>query len=268
MKPIGIEALLRWAYVDELPNGEVDRVGPASTISNWSSAANYLELLADVDSADVRNIYGLAPTRLEREPHPDAVTVFHAVSTLEGALFDAPAGWNPLDDMGDLGEDGAAAIQRGLARLTTTVDGETRLRRPVVNLVLRHAICGGAPVWEAEPSEAKLVTANGKPCWFRKIVEEVPGAFGPVRLEVEVDGYDGRRQRPFPGAYRKTVLVPDPAEAVAARAEYQLWHAALAHLATMLIVSLEAHEVLPPALSARPWAPDGEPNLSLQLRGW
>lgn len=268
MKTIGIEALLRWAYVDELPNGEVDRVGPAAPRAGWASMSLFGELLTRVAGTDVRNIYGLAPTGLARPPHPDAVTVFHAVSTLEGALFNVPAGWNPLDDMGDLGEDGAAAIRRGLDRLTTTVDGETRLRRPLVNLVLRHAICGGVPAWEFDAPEAKLLTANGKPCWFRRIVEEVPGAFGPVRMEVEVDGYDARRQRPFPGAYRKTVLTPDPAEAVAARAEYQLWHAALAHLATVLIMPLEEHDVLPPALPARPWAPDGEPNLTLKFRGW
>lgn len=268
MKRIGIEQLLRWAYVDELPNGEVDRAGPAEPRAGWAGMSMFRELLTRVSGTDVRNIYGLSPTGAARVPHQDAVTVFHAVSTLEGAFFRVPAGWNPLRDMGDLGEDGTAAIQRGLDRLTTAVDGETRLRRPVVNLVQRHAICGGTPVWEFDPPEAKLVTENGAPKWFRRVVEEAPGAFGPVRLEVEVDGFDMRRRRPYPGAYRKTVLVPDPAEAVAARAEYQLWHAALAHLATMLIVSLEAHEVMPPALPARPWAPDGEPNLTLQFRGW
>lgn len=268
MKTVGIEALLRWAYVDELPHGDVPlRATPMGPRPAWAGMSHYAELLAVVDGPDVRNIFGVVPSGLEREPHPDAVKVFDAVTSLEGAGFDIPEGWHPglgLDACGDLGAD---AVRRGLTSLITSADGVTRLRRPLVQLVHRHVLCGGTPPWEAEAPVVKPVThARGEARWFISEVVITDGPFGPVEQVVEVDGFDAKRRRPMRGAYQKHVLSPDPAPAVAARAEYGLWHAAMVHLADALWGTLASCEVAGPNLPALPWDTNGDaPGLVLRL---
>lgn len=263
MKQIGIEQLLRWAYLEELPHGEVQHrpLGPAPFVSTFASSAAYLELLATVDGPDVRNIYGLSPTGMDREPHPDAVAVFDAVSGLKGAMLAAPDDWLPglgLEAHGALARDAVARAVRSmltdapLARRDKAL--RLRLRRPVISLVLRQVMCGTVPDWYGEPVQARPVVGdNGTPRWF--LAEEVmmAGAFGPVPQTVEVDGFDVRRRRPVPGAYQKMVLHPDPVPAIVARAEYELWHAAMTHLCNVLAPRLEAHALEPFDAPRQPW---------------
>lgn len=267
MKRIEIEALLRWAYRDELPKAAAaggDRLAVGFR-SGWGGVEKWGELLTLVQEPDIRNRFGLVPDYLATtEPHPDAVRVDEAVERLRLCGFEAPAGWNPIADLldaaGDLGARGAAAVARGLAALTLVdVTGRTVLRRSVSRLVMRQAILGGCPAWEGDVPELRQETAHGKVRWFRRVVLEVEGAFGPTQEEIELDGYDQKRQRPFPGAYTKSYLDPDPAPVVEARAEYELWRAALDLLAEDLAHGLEAHAVLPSTRSPRPWeAPDPE----------
>lgn len=260
MKAVDIEHLVRWAYRDELPKaralGEHMAVLPGGFGTPWGSVSRYGELLEVVQEVDVRNRFGLFPDVIEAgEPHPDAVVIADAVESLAGCLFEMPEDWNPLTDMGDLGMEGAAAIARGLARLTMQDEaGTTLLRRSPAQLVIRHAILGGAPVWEAEAPERVVERGpHGKPRWFRRLALVSDGAFGPAAYEVEVDGFDHKRRRPYDDAYQRILLVPDPAEAVVARAEYEIWHGALCVLAQDLADVLRDRAVTPPARSPRPW---------------
>ncbi len=265
MKTIGIEGLLRWAYLEELQHGEVNaRPCPAEPKPAWQVYDNWQKLGTSVQDGDVRNVYGVPPSNSDREPHPDAVAVFQAVTTLEGALFLAPDGWSPGLWLEAHGAQGCEAVRRALDGLVTDVRVNERssrvvrrMRRPVLSLVLRHAICGGAPCWEGEAPVAKPLTYdNGKPRWFLTECVTEQGAFGPVVTSVEVDGYDRRCGRPYRGAYQKMRLVPDPVSLITERAEYELWHAALRHLCVVLRPRLEAHALEAFDRPARPWDDD------------
>lgn len=257
MKTLGIEALLSWAYRDELPKMAAPKSLVAAIRPAWHSLSRFGELMTVVQETDIVNRFGVTPLLSggDEDPHPDALAVADAVEALAWCEVGMPEGWNPLADMGDLGPEGPDAVRRGLDRLSPA-DGEGRrkVREPLSRLVIRHAVLGGAPVWEAEAPARRMVTGpNGKPAWFRRIVATSPGAFGPVTTPVEVDGYNHTRQRPFPGAYRKFELVPDPVSTVVERGEYELWFAALALLVEMLGGTLAQHAVLPCARSPRPW---------------
>lgn len=283
MRAIDIEALVRWAYRDELPKAaSVAGEGLAFGFrSGWGGVERYGELLAVVQEPDIRNRYGLVPDfTATGEPHPDAVAVHEAVEALATLEFVQPEGWNPLSDMGDLGIDGPAAVARGLARLlvvedargadvalsrdlrsAAVKDGVARgqrlvLRRSPARLVIRQAILGGCPPWEAEAPERCVVMEYGKPKWFRRVVQVSDGAFGPASHEMEVDGFDAKRRRPFPDAYQRFILDPDPADAVHARAEYEIWIAALGVLVEDLAGQLHAHAPTPPTRATRPWERD------------
>lgn len=259
-KAIDIEALLRWAYRDELPKA-LPVEGPMAGIRSASlSLSRAAELMAVVQETDVRNRFGLFPDRFaDSEPHADAVRVHEAVTGLDRCAVDLPEGWDPLSDMGDLGPEGAGAVARGLDMLfSVDASGARILRRPVARLVIRQAILGGAPAWEGEMPERRKVTgANGKVRWFRRILCVSEGAFGVVTEEVEVDGIDPKRRLPHPDAYTRTVLDPDPAPVVQGRAEYELWRAALDLLTEDLAGRLETRFAMASDRSRRPWeAPD------------
>ncbi|MFG1246781.1 hypothetical protein [Xanthobacter flavus] len=261
-KTVDIEALLRWAYREELPKAAA--AGSRLVVgfkTGWGGVERFGELLAVIDEPDIRNRYGLVPDgTASTDPHPDAVRVHDAVMALRRCELEVPEDWNPIADMGDLGPEGAAAVVRGLAGMTIINDKGARvLRRSVARIVIRQAILGGAPDWEGETPERHVVCAHGKPQWFRREVVVTDGAFGPASHEIEVDGFNHSRRMPYADAYTKMVLDPDPAPVVQGRAEYELWRGALDLLAEDLAEGLEAHKVLPSDRSARPWeAPDPE----------
>lgn len=263
MKAIDIEHLVRWAYRDELPKAHaLDEHRDNQTSgygAGWAKVSHYGTLGGVIQEPDLRNRFGLFPDLLaQAEPHRDAVAVAEAVSALAPLVVEMPAGWNPLTDMGDLGADGAYACARAAARLLTTDDdGLPRMRRTPADLVVRQAILGGAPAWEAAPPVRVPVTEYGRPKWFRRVALETAGPFGPVVEEIEMDGFDHKRRRPYPGAYQRVQLLPDPADAAYARAEYEVWHAALSLLASTLHGTLSAHVALSPARSGRPWEAPG-----------
>lgn len=258
MKTIEIEALLSWAYCEELPKAETAGVGGAFIETyggGWDAVSRQGELMADMVSDGRLNSYGVVPLAASygAPPHPDAFVVHGAVGRLAGMDLDLPAGWSPLQGLGLSEEEQADAVARAMPRIAI-LDGERlRLRFKPVELVRRHAILRSAPSWEFERPKARFVMLHGKPAWFRKV--PVEGAFGRL-YEQEVDGYNPRAKRPWPGAYRKTVLDPDPTLAVVDRAEYEVWHAALGLLVDMLTSEgeLSAHAVKGSARAARPWA--------------
>ncbi|WP_454683983.1 hypothetical protein [Ancylobacter moscoviensis] len=271
---IDIEDLLVWAYRQELPKVQAETIAPAALRPGWSSMSNFGNLMTVVDERDVRNIYGVTPDRLaEGGPHVDALAVDAAVSDLAGLLVDVPDAWWPFADMaspdewGDLGRQVVADV---LSRLCLEGDaGTLRFKTAPAWLVRKHAMMGTAPDWAAEPIEHRFVRGgNGKAKWFikRMVAQTVNGEIIGY-VEHEVDGWCGSRRRPYPGAYHKMELVPSPFYVACDRAEYEVWHAALATLAGMLGESLVAHSVVGPKRAARPWEPGGpQPRVLPTLR--
>ena len=253
MKRIGIEALLAWAYRQELPKAGSGTLrghaGPGAGIGGWDMVAEYGELHALIDTS---NHWGCVPDfSAEAEPHPDAVLVGQAVARLADASFEACAGYDVLADLRL--EDGSALTdeerddchRRGLA--IARINGA---RMPAT--IARRAILGTVPDWAGWPVARKPVTnAQGGPAWFRKAARAA--ADGGPDLVVEIDGYDRRRQRPHPGAYRRTRLTPDPVQMVIDRVEYQAWVLALASIAADLDGALADHAVEGPERSLWPW---------------
>ncbi|OYX15039.1 MAG: hypothetical protein B7Z15_01870 [Rhizobiales bacterium 32-66-8] len=263
MKRVDIETLVRWAYRDELPKvaARPARLGPSGLVSGAAMWAKLHVLNTLVQEPDIANRYGVLPL-LDDSPddvHPDAVRVAEAVEGLARLEVCVPDAWHPLGDMGDLGPEGADAVRRGLDRLApVTSSGARIVRHALSRLVIRHAILGAAPSWQAEVPTRRMVCAGGKPKWFRRAIYTTDGAFGPVHQTLEIEGFNAARQRPFPGAYRKFELDPDPVTAVVERGEHELWVSALALLAETLSGALTAHVPLPPARPARPWEGEAE----------
>jgi hypothetical protein len=259
MRTIGIEAFLAWAYREELPKAEAG-AGAAFTdavISSggWDAVSRQGELMAETVRDGRLNSYGVIPlpALYGAPPHEDALTLHRHVGELAKMDLDVPDGWSPLQGLGLAPEEERDAIARAMPRIATVQEDRWRLRFKPVELVRRYAILGGCPAWEAQVPKARYVEAHGKALWFRIIMVE--GAFGRL-YEREVDGFNERSRRPYPGAYRKTVLDPDPASAAIDRAEYEVWHAALGLLVQELNASgaLVAHRIAPSQRAARPWA--------------
>lgn len=261
-KRITIENLLRWTYRDELPKEQASGgfLRPAGFGGAWGGIERYGEILTIVDESK-ENRFGLVPDlSAANDPHPDAVRVGEAVRALDGCALCLPADWNPLADWSSLAEEGQRAVQRAIDQETLVGrDGERRFKTSLSRLVMRHALLGDTPVWEGEEPQLKYVCGgNGKPRWFRRVdVLADPGdvaqGIDPVWQSVEVDGMDPKRRIPYPDAYRKTYLDPDPSETIVSRAEYEIWCAALDMLTHDLASVLEAHEIVASARPARPW---------------
>ncbi|MDQ0349749.1 hypothetical protein [Ancylobacter vacuolatus] len=271
-----IEDLLIWAYRTELPKVPAAPTGPAAHGAGWASMSLFGKLGTVIDDRDVRNVYGVTPDRMATGgPHADALAIDRVVAELDGLHLDVPAGWWPFADMAPAdgwGEAGAKVISDALDRLAVPgEDGGLRFKTSPGWLVRKHAMMGTVPDWEAEPIEYRYVRGDngGHPKWFmkRKVPQTVNGEIIGYN-EHEVDGWCASRRRAYPGAYRKMELVPSPVHAACDRAEYEVWHAALTALASMLGESLDAHRATGPARAARPWEPEGRQSRILpSLRG-
>lgn len=245
-----IEDLLRWAFRDELPKS------PPRGGGEWRSAAPGF---AGVGGAwatmpSVDNHWGVvADLHADGPPHPDAVLIGEAVTQLDAWEIDLPIDWNPLSDLGLSEVEQYEVLSRVMI---AALMGPARLIR-------KHAIMGGCPEWEAERPERMMVRrGNGRDAWFRKINLPYTDPFGVViDRVVEVDGYDARGKRPYKGAYRKTVLEPDPKPAAESRGEYELWRSALDAMCEMLAGALKDHEALPSARPIRPWESGDVPTV-------
>lgn len=251
-KRIEIQELLRWAYRDELPKLWNAAQGPEAFGEGWAAVERYSELLAEIDAP--RNRYGVVIDFTDlTQPHADALAVADAVQEMDCYDFSVPDGWNPLDDMTGLGVHGEAAVARALDIITITdAAGVRRLRKPISQLVMYRTIMGSPPEWEGEQPAVKPVKEFGAIKWFRRVFIPLNGnGFGGY--EAEVDGFNTRKRMPYPDAYKKYYLDPDPQEAIIGRAEYELYHHALGQLVENLAGKLEKWLVMPTLLTARPW---------------
>ena len=262
-RSLDIESALRWAFRDELPKtAERENPGEAPDFLakpgyGWGAIESYAELLTKVDV----NRYGVVPDiGYLSDPHPDAIMIGDAVRSLALCELMIPEGWNPLGDMPGLGMVGEAAVAKVLASdAVVTEAGTTRLRTSPSALVTKYAILGryGCPEWEVDVPELKIVSANGKPKWFMQREQWSKSCDKrDVSHMVEVDGYNERAKRPYPGAYRKHILSPDPFLGILGRAEYEIWHAALSTLTEDLMPKLTSVALQPFTRAVRPWMDD------------
>ncbi|OCC05245.1 hypothetical protein BA190_10100 [Labrys sp. WJW] len=249
MRSMDIERVLRWAYVDELPHAKVAQRGPATFGRGWANVESYAQLLTVIDC----NAYGVVPDiASQRLPHPDAYEVGDMVDALADLELALPEDWDPFADVaGEARPLAMAAAVRAIRHLTIIDDaGRQRLRRPVQKLILRHAIMGTEPDWQGEAFEVKVErNTYGQPAWFRRVLR----GEGREAMEVEVDGFDAKRRRPYHDAYQRFYLDPDAFPVAIARAEYELWHSALSFLAEELAGRLQSIRLLPLERAARPW---------------
>ncbi|MBY6239821.1 hypothetical protein [Methylosinus sp. Sm6] len=260
----GIEDMLAWAYLRELPKQRgLDAGAPAPARSGWLKVERWLDELSLAGPDD--NRFGVVPDRCGGAPHEDALRVHEAVCRLDGLDIGVPEDWSPCAELGDLGGHGAALPGLALARLCVTgADGVRRLRRSARALVFRHAILGGCPDWVIDPPEVRVVSEYGKPKWFLREVMWFDGVDGPVAHEVEVDGCD-KWGHARPGAYQKRYLDPDPLDGVVGRGEYEIWRAALDVLVEDLRGTLIDFEPVESARARRPWI-EAEPAAARVLR--
>lgn len=260
---IDIEDLLVWAYRTELPKAQVDTgrlpLPRLQKPSMWSGSTAVADLGQRVD-----NMWGVVPDQSATgEPHPDAIMVAEAVASLDVTWLDVPEGWWPFGDMAgpeEWGELGAGILADAMERISHVgEDGVRRFKASPAKLVRRYAVMGDCPVWESDivPKMRTVRTATGQNAWF--VMRSIPVEAGGF-IEVEQDGFNPSRRRPYPGAYQKHELSPSPFPVALDRAEYEVWHAALSLLAVELGESgLSEHLVTGPRRPARPWI-DGMPQ--------
>ncbi|KAB2682981.1 hypothetical protein [Brucella pseudintermedia] len=255
MKTVTIDELLVWAFVHELPKGGgvdgLDSIHSAwrqLEASSWGKVLGYAELMTLVDRD--RPEPGMWVE--QGAPHEDALEVGKAVADL--ARFDVsfPDGWNPVADWQDFDGLTADAVARATERLMLR---PARSRSAgIASLVISSAVLGRAPDYTApEPECVVFARREGTPSWF--VRRPAVDAFGR-EYSVEVDGFNRRAHRPYPGAYRKFVLTPDPTADILGRIDYQIWVAALAKLESALIDRLVGRKLTFSHRSATPWLED------------
>jgi hypothetical protein len=262
MRIMTIEKAVAWAFREELPR---DHSGaalrrPGSIRPGWGSVSSFAQLLAVIDD----NRFGVVPdlAGLEVPPHQDAITIGNAVMAL-GDRFTVPDDWEPLQDCA-LGPH-AGRINREIIERMGVADGanmaDRRLFVPPSRLVVRHAILGGCPEWDGDkPVEVVERLPDGRPRWVLRTRRALPlgsiGADGVPTMhtfEEERDGWCARRRVPLAGAVLRTSFRPDPVALGVARAEYEIWHAALTAVADDVAGKLTDMRLDEWGRTARPW---------------
>ena len=245
-----IENLLRWAFVHELGKG-AGVEGIASVHSAWASILG-LGVRIDSGAPGSRDWHD-AMLIEQGEPHRDARLIGEAVRDLAGVEIGGFDDWDAFADVPELAEPLADIPSRVRERLAL-MPAESRRQLPVA-LVVSAAMTGKAPDWRwPERPRAQIVTRGGKPAWF--VRREFTDAFGRVST-VEVDGFNPKRQRPAPGAYRKHRVEPDPYGVALSRMDWQVWVMSLGLLVEQLAGALADYDVVPALHSPTPWV-DGE----------
>ncbi len=237
-RSVTIDDLLAWAYRQELPKSTD---GLRSSVAT-SSAAMWEEFRILGVRVDVTNVWGCLALGFEGgDPHPDALVVARHVNALAAETLSRVDG---IDLLPDPACDILHPHERVWAHaqgFRMAVDEMGMLRSSLVASIVAAAHLGRfRSVTTVEGLKRSEVRMNGTPAYFRM----VDG--------VEVMGFDHRRRRPYPGAYRKTQLNMDLAPVVSERIEYQAWRQSLDVLAGQLNGKLEKFSVLP---SRAPWTP-------------
>jgi hypothetical protein len=249
MKKMTIEALLSWAFIEELP--KVD-AGPSVSLvmpSSWDAISDIAALGTLIDKSP--NGYGVVADFVSTsDPHPDALIVGDAVRALAKRNgYELMSGWKPFPEWDDPHRVIQAEVDRIAATQVYERGGRTNGRH-VVTLVTSAAILKRGPDWRADQPKVVMVQNAGKDAWFVKRYSR--DAFGK-RMEYEDNGFNQRQQRPVKGAYRKYRLAEPIRSAVIARLEWQIWQSALEALHDSLDGRLTAHDLLPFNPDFQPW---------------
>lgn len=262
MRTMTIEELLTWAFVHELPKGGgVDGLDNANSAwrmleaSSWGKITSFAELGAIVDKGwgDTENYW------IEQgEPHDDAVAVGRAVAGLSRCDVTIPANWHALADWPDTEGMAEAAVRKAVARYM--VRTPQRRAAGIVSLVVGTAILGREPDFSAEPSKTRMIERGGKPAWF--VIRRMGHEDGQT-YDLEVDGYNGRTQRPVKGAYRKYEFSIDPTGDILGRLDYQIWVAALRRLEGVIATQLVGHRLVFSDRAMTPWLGADRAGVSL-----
>lgn len=247
MKTIGIEDLLGWAFIHELPKG-----GGVEGLANVHSAWRTIcDLGVRIDHGSASRPGGdLSDNFLieQGEPHEDALTVGRAVAGLARCEVDFPEPWNPLADWSDPHGLAPAAVE--VARHRWEQRGRRQRGEWLVSLVAGTAVLGREPAWAAEEPAVRLAERGGSPAWF--IIRQVAHGDGRT-YAMEVDGRNPRTRKPLPGAYRRHIFSTDPTGDIMGRLDYQMWIAALRRLEAELPPLMVAHRIRATERSATPW---------------
>lgn len=249
-RSLDIEALLSWAYRDEL--AKMDFLGGGSFF--WSGFA---ELGTKVTSSG--NSLQAYASIIGDGVHPDAERIHKEVCSLGSFQPDWEEPEILLSDMPEEVQALAANAVKGY-----------RVQLDV--MVLRCAKLGTRPDWRADGVPVKkpvLAARSGQAAWFVMEEVEISSAGRVVGTERrEVNGYDQQTKRPKPGAYRKYFYDPDPGMIVDRRADYACWHAGLVSICESLKGELDEHEPVPPKIAALPWEDHGsrKPRILAALR--
>lgn len=259
-REIGIEDLVRWAWTEELPKCPPDR-GSVVAPRLLGFGDGWGAMTGDGDRWDaLLNDFGAIYNPMaDPVVDDDALSVADAVMGLDAMVVRELPDADFFGDMGDLGSLGDAALARAWAMVihpAPSDDGLSTLRGLASTTVVRVATTGRWPAWIGPvPTIVDDMWPNGRPKWLRKVsrVVEWDGEQNPLRSEdVEADGFDRQRQRPYPGAWRAQRLEPDPAPMLAERIRWSMLHEWLSHLAACLD-GLGDRKVSPPKCSPSPW---------------
>lgn len=237
MKIIGIEAFLTWAFTRELCKGGADRGGSGERWAQvWTHMREMAELGLVVDHSP--NAFGVIPDfEGEEKPHPDALAAGEAVRALAQERFAVPdaALFPEFDD-----PHGLIAMEAEKARHELRQRGEEATARHVMTMVVGAAVLGRGPDGACEPPRFRMVEKYGKPAWF--VARRMRGISGEVYV-YEDEGYDSRKGRPKPGAYRKWQLAEPLRSAAMERIDRIWWREALGRIRSSLDGRLSAHRL-------------------------
>lgn len=231
-----IEALLSWAFLEELPK--------APPLSDSEAVWRRLEQNGSLGGIDIDR--GSLLRTPDGDAHPDAVLIGRAVTALGKVSIerdiDIIAGeLRALVSFNDFAPRAGIAVT-GRATEAGYYDADAMpppiRRRDVLALstinvsalVVQHAILGTRPEWkEGQPRP-----------------RSVPGRRGPA-----IVGECRAKNYYTTGTYCPIEWSPSPVQIVLGRADYHLWHRALVSLVATL--ALTDHEALPPEASPTPW---------------
>jgi hypothetical protein len=235
-----IDEAVRWAYREELPKSR--QRAPEEMGRGFGNASTGTNIAADWWTLP-DNIYGVVidPSKWD-DPHSDAIAIHQAVMALDELPVIYPEeaaavrGWVGMD------------LHGHELRCAAEVFRVVRRRKPseLVHLVALL----GLPDMIVDPFEVKFEThANGRAKYYRKEVIMIDGQ--PV--EREIDGFNPKSQRPYPDAYRKYYLEPDPVPSLIGRAKAEIWRSAMDVLFLDLEGQLVEVVLKPCGLPELPW---------------
>lgn len=265
MRQMTIEDAVRWAYREELPKSPRPMAGYALPAMPSSPGA-VVDMVAETWALPDNAFGVVADPGATGEPHADALAIHAAVTALDDVRAVMPSEWSAAGDVDLHGLDDAvqSRVIEGLTVLEA--DGARTLRmRP--SMIVRTVAILGLPDMVVDSPELKVERgANGKPKWFRRV--SAIDALG-FPYEVETDGFDPKARRPFPDAYQRKFLDPDPVPSLVNRARGELWRAAMELLFEDLQGALSSIVLLPCAWPERPWEGSGPRILpDLNARRW